>query len=74
MSKTIHCNFVDYVLDLMAAVVNRRLDYKSYRIANDETQERLAGKPPSLTSSFQNYDKQALIERHRSRFQSNSHA
>ena len=57
-----------YVSKLLQAVYRRRSKYPSYRKALEAAVEIGLATPPPLTASYVRVPRQALIDRHRSRF------
>ena len=52
----------------MDAVKERRMEYPSYKKALQAVTDAAVVVPPPLTAGYQRFDKQTLIDRHRSRF------
>ena len=50
------------------AVKERRMEYPSYKKALQAVTDAAVVVPPPLTAGYQRFDKQTLIDRHRSRF------
>lgn len=64
-----YCLLSDYIDSIMESIMQRRYQFPSHEVArNDILSSHKARQPKSLTASYQEFDKDALIEKRTSRF------
>lgn len=60
--------FLGYVNDLMEVAVRRRKSLATYKTAKEDASRVIGEVPEAVFSSFKAFNKDDLIQRHKSRF------
>ena len=60
--------FSEYIKKLQEMVISRRRAHVNYKLAKADARHIIGDVPEAVSSGFKKFDKQDLIDKHKSRF------